>query len=105
MFLMCIFIDNINKFIVGYQIDGSGFMASYSMPVADFRQLSQEQFSIEVEKGLADFNAWRVVSSKQVRETLRYVYSKLEESEADVAAGRTTNAKESLKRIKEKHHV
>jgi len=33
------------------------------------------------------------------------VYGKLAESEADVTAGRTKNAKESLKRIREKHNV
>ena len=33
------------------------------------------------------------------------VYSKLAEAEADVAAGRTKNAKESLRRIREKYNV
>ena len=33
------------------------------------------------------------------------VYAKLAESEADVAAGRTKNAKESLRRIREKYNV
>jgi len=36
---------------------------------------------------------------------IRDVYSKLEDSEADVSAGRVKNAKESLKRIREKHGV
>ena len=36
---------------------------------------------------------------------MRDVYSKLEESESDVSAGRVKNAKESLKRIREKHGV
>ena len=33
------------------------------------------------------------------------VYSKLAESEADVSAGRTRNAKESLKSIRERYNV
>ena len=33
------------------------------------------------------------------------IYNKLAESEADVAAGRTQNAKDSLQRLKEKHNV
>ena len=33
------------------------------------------------------------------------IYNKLAESEADVAAGRTQNAKASLQRLKEKHDV
>lgn len=33
------------------------------------------------------------------------VYDKLAESEADVAAGRTQNAKESLQRVREKYNV
>ena len=36
---------------------------------------------------------------------MRDVYKKLEESEADVSAGRVKNAKASLKRIREKHGV
>ena len=33
------------------------------------------------------------------------VYCKIEESETDVSTGRTKNAKESLKRIREKYNV
>ena len=36
---------------------------------------------------------------------MQSVYNKLAESEADVIAGRTTNAKDSLKRLREKHNV
>ena len=49
-----------------------------------------------------------VIMSMKTYEEKMYmldVYHKLNESEADVAAGRTKNAKESLKRIKEKHDV
>ena len=48
-----------------------------------------------------------IMSIKMYEEKLfmHDVYNKLAESEADVAAGRTTNAKESLKRIREKHNV
>ena len=33
------------------------------------------------------------------------IYSKLAESESDVAAGRTINAKDSLRKLREKHNV
>jgi len=33
------------------------------------------------------------------------LYNKLAQSEADVAAGRTQNAKSSLQRLREKHNV
>lgn len=49
-----------------------------------------------------------VIMSMQMFEERMFmqdVYNKLAESEADVAAGRTKNAKESLKRIREKHNV
>jgi PHD/YefM family antitoxin component YafN of YafNO toxin-antitoxin module len=48
-----------------------------------------------------------VMSMKMYEEKLYMldVYSKLAEAEDDVAAGRTKNAKESLKRIREKHNV
>ena len=49
-----------------------------------------------------------VIMSMQVFEERMFmqdVYSKLAESEADVAAGRTRNAKESLKSIRERHNV
>ena len=36
---------------------------------------------------------------------MQNVYSRLAEAEVSVAAGRTKNAKESLKRIREKHNV
>ena len=36
---------------------------------------------------------------------MQEVYNKLAESEADVVAGRTKDAKESLKRIREKYNV
>ena len=49
-----------------------------------------------------------VIMSIQIFEEhmlMRDIYSKLEDSEADVSAGRVKNAKESLKRIREKHGV
>jgi hypothetical protein len=49
-----------------------------------------------------------VIMSMQMYEEKLFmmdVYRKLVESEADVAAGHTTNAKESLKRIREKYNV
>ncbi|MCL2254345.1 MAG: type II toxin-antitoxin system Phd/YefM family antitoxin [Lachnospiraceae bacterium] len=36
---------------------------------------------------------------------LHDIYDKLAQSEADVTAGRTKNAKDSLQRLKEKHNV
>ena len=36
---------------------------------------------------------------------LNDIYNKLAESEADVVAGRTKNAKDSLQRLREKHNV
>ena len=41
----------------------------------DYSMLSREQFDIEMEKGLADVNAGRTVSSKQVRERMQRKYS------------------------------
>jgi len=49
-----------------------------------------------------------VIMSMQIFEKQMFmqdVYSKLAESEADVAAGRTKNAKESLQRIRERYNV
>jgi PHD/YefM family antitoxin component YafN of YafNO toxin-antitoxin module len=49
-----------------------------------------------------------VIMSMQMYEDalfMQSVYSRLAESEADVAAGRTKNAKESLKSIREKYNV
>ena len=48
-----------------------------------------------------------IMSMKMYEEKLFMldVYRKLAESEADVAAGRTKNAKESLKRVREKYSV
>ena len=49
-----------------------------------------------------------VIMSMQLFEERMFmqdVYNKLAEAEADVAAGRIKNAKESLKRIREKHNV
>ena len=40
----------------------------------DYSLLSQEQFDIEMEKGLADLIAGRTVSSKQVRESMQRKY-------------------------------
>ena len=37
----------------------------------DYSLLSQEQFNVEIEKGIADFNTGRIMSSKQVRETMK----------------------------------
>ena len=41
----------------------------------DYSMLSREQFDIEMEKGLADLNAGRTVSSEQVRERMQRKYS------------------------------
>ena len=49
-----------------------------------------------------------VIMSMKMYEEKLYIHDiiqKLAESEADVAAGRTKNAKESLKRTREKYHV
>jgi hypothetical protein len=48
-----------------------------------------------------------IMSMKAYEERLYMfdVYSKLAESEADVAAGRTKDAKESLQRVREKYGV
>ena len=49
-----------------------------------------------------------VIMSMQMFEEklfMQEVYSKLAESEADITAGRTQNAKESLKRIRERYDV
>ena len=49
-----------------------------------------------------------VIMSIQIFEERMFmqdVYSKIEESESDVTTGRTKNAKESLKRIREKYNV
>ena len=48
-----------------------------------------------------------IMSMKMYEDTLfmQNVYNRLAESDADVAAGRTMNAKESLKRIREKYDV
>ena len=48
-----------------------------------------------------------IMSLKMYQEKLFMydIYSKLTESEADVVAGRTKNAKASLHRLKEKHNV
>ena len=49
-----------------------------------------------------------VVMSMQTYEEKMFmmdVYGKLAESEADVAAGRTKNAKDSLKKLREKYNV
>ena len=37
----------------------------------DYSLLSQEQFNVEMEKGTADFNAGRIMSSKQVKDTVK----------------------------------
>ena len=48
-----------------------------------------------------------IMSMKMYEEKLymQDIFHKLAEAEADVAAGRTKNAKESLKRIREKYYV
>ena len=48
-----------------------------------------------------------VMSMKMYKEKLfmHDIYDKLVQSEADVAAGRTQNAKASLQRLREKHNV
>ena len=48
-----------------------------------------------------------IMSIKTFEENMfmQNIYNKLEESEADVAAGRITNAKTSLKSIREKYRV
>ena len=40
----------------------------------DYSMLSREQFDVEMEKGLADLNTGRTVSSKLVRENMRRKY-------------------------------
>ena len=49
-----------------------------------------------------------VIMSMKMYEDMLYmqsVYSRLAESEADIASGKKSNAKASLKRIREKHNV
>ncbi|MCL1820660.1 MAG: type II toxin-antitoxin system Phd/YefM family antitoxin [Oscillospiraceae bacterium] len=48
-----------------------------------------------------------IMSMKMYEENLfmQSVYSRLAESELDVAAGRKSNAKESLKKLREKYNV
>jgi len=48
-----------------------------------------------------------IMSMKMYQEKLfmHDIYTKLAESEADVAAGRTQNAKVSLQQLREKHNV
>ena len=48
-----------------------------------------------------------IMSMKMYEESLymQSIYNRLAESEASIAAGWTTNAKASLKRIREKHSV
>jgi len=48
-----------------------------------------------------------IMSIKMYKEKLfmHDLYDKLAQSEADVAAGRTLNAKSSLQRLREKHNV
>ena len=49
-----------------------------------------------------------VIMSMKMYEEMLYmqsVYSRLAESEADIASGKKSNAKASLKRIREKHNV
>jgi len=40
----------------------------------DYSTLSREQFNVEMEKGLADLNAGRIISAKQVRESMQRKY-------------------------------
>jgi len=40
----------------------------------DYSKLSQSQFNAEMEKGLADLDAGRVLSSKQVKENMQRKY-------------------------------
>ena len=42
----------------------------------DYSKLTDEQFSIEIEKGLADLGAGRVAPSAQVAENIRGLYNK-----------------------------
>ena len=49
-----------------------------------------------------------VIMSMKMYEEMLYmqrIYNRLAESEADIEAGRKSNAKASLKRIREKHNV
>ena len=41
----------------------------YNKPL-DYTLLSKEQFDVEIEKGIADFDAGRTMSSTQVREAI-----------------------------------
>jgi DNA-damage-inducible protein J len=40
----------------------------------DYSALSQEQFNIEIEKGIDSFNAGKIVPAKQVREKMKRHY-------------------------------
>ena len=40
----------------------------------DYSELSQEQFNIEIEKGITSFNADKIIPAKQVREKVKRLY-------------------------------
>ena len=40
----------------------------------DYSALSQEQFNTEIEKGIASFNAGKIIPAKQVREKMKRQY-------------------------------
>jgi len=40
----------------------------------DYSELSQEQFNIEIEKGITSFNADKIIPAKQVREKMKRLY-------------------------------
>ena len=40
----------------------------------DYSALSQEQFNAEIEKGIASFNAGKIIPAKQVREKMKRQY-------------------------------
>ena len=46
-------------------------VASSTRLLPDYSMMSQEQFNAEMEKGLADINAGRTKSAKQVREIMQ----------------------------------
>ena len=89
----------------------SGFMPQI-IPIRDLKntgaisQMCQESREpIYVTKN--GYGNMVIMSMKMYQEKLfiHDIYGKLAESEADVAAGRTQNAKASLQRLKEKYNV
>ncbi|MCL1873737.1 MAG: type II toxin-antitoxin system Phd/YefM family antitoxin [Clostridiales bacterium] len=86
-------------------------MSSYAIPVLNLKdtdtiskicsESEEPLFVADGEKELV------IMSAKSYREKLFMadIYKNLAEAEADVAAGRTVDAFESIQRIREKHNV